>query len=74
MQVLLTMLYNNVKLNIIYSLYAGYTVSAHIIFMENRLVDPGSVEGNHRPYVLHEDKIHNTRERPCENCETEYYY
>ena len=43
MRVLLTMSYNNVILNIISTLYAGYIVSVHIIVKENRLVDPGVI-------------------------------
>ena len=29
--------------------YEGYTVSVHRMVMENRPVDPGSIEGSHRP-------------------------
>ena len=35
--------------NIIPTLYAGYIVSVHRMFMENRPVDPGSIQGSHRP-------------------------
>ena len=49
MRVLLTMSYNNIMLNIIPTLYAGYIVSAHIMVMENRPVDAGSIQGSHRP-------------------------
>ena len=37
-------------LNIIPTLYAGYLVSVHrMVIMENRPVDPGSIQGSHRP-------------------------
>ena len=36
-------------LNIIPTLYAGYTISVHRMVMENRPVDPGSIQGSHRP-------------------------
>ena len=51
MRVLLTMSYNNIMLNIIPTLYAGYIVSVHGMVMENRPVDPGSIQGSHRPTV-----------------------
>ena len=31
------------------TLYAGYIVSVHRIVMENRPVDPGSIQGSQRP-------------------------
>ena len=36
-------------LNIIPTLYAGYIVSMYIMVMENRPVDPDSIQGSHRP-------------------------
>ena len=42
------MSYNNIVLNIIPTLYEGYIVSVHRIAMENRPVDPGSIQGSHR--------------------------
>ena len=47
MWVLLTISYNNIELNIIPTLYEGYIVSVHRI-LENRPVDPGSIECSHR--------------------------
>ena len=35
--------------NIIPTLYEGYIVSVHIMVMENRRVDPGSIQGSDRP-------------------------
>ena len=52
MQVLLTMSYNNIVLNIIPTLYEGYIVSVNRMVMENRPVDPGSIPGIHRPISL----------------------
>ena len=49
MRVLLTMSYNNIVLNIIPTLYEDYIVSVHRMVMEIRLVDPGSIQGSHRP-------------------------
>ena len=49
MRVLPTMSYNNIVLNIITTLYEGYIVSVHRMVMENRPVDPGSIQGGHRP-------------------------
>ena len=49
MRVLLTMSYNNIVLNIIPTLYEGYIVSVHRMVMENRPVDPGRIQGSHRP-------------------------
>ena len=31
------------------TLYEGYIVSVHRMVMENRPVDPGSIQGSHRP-------------------------
>ena len=36
-------------LTIIPTLHASYIVSVHRMVMENRLVDPGSIQGSHRP-------------------------
>ena len=49
MRVLLTMSYNIIMLFIIHTLYAGYIGSVYRMVMENRPVDPGSIQGNHRP-------------------------
>ena len=49
MRVLLTMSNNNIVLKIIPTLYEGYIISVHIMVMENRPVDPGSIHGSHRP-------------------------
>ena len=38
------MSYNNIVLNIIPALYEGYIVSVHRMVMENRPVDPGSIQ------------------------------
>ena len=47
MRVLFTMSYN-IVLNIIPTLYEGYIVSVSRMVMENRPVDPGSIQGSHR--------------------------
>ena len=47
--VMLTMSCHNILINIIPTLYAGYIVSAHIIVVEKRPVDPGSIQGSHPP-------------------------
>ena len=39
----------NIVLNIIPTLDEGYIVSVHRKVMENRPVDPGSIQGSHRP-------------------------
>ena len=49
MRVLLTMSYSNNVLDIIPTLYEGYIVSVHRVVIENRPVDPGSIQGSHRP-------------------------
>ena len=60
MRVLLTMSYNNIVLNIIPTLYEGYTaVSVHRMVMENRPVDP-DIHGSHRPISFMRIK-HRTR-------------
>ena len=44
------MSYINIVLNIVPSLYEGYIVSSvHRMVMENRPVDPGGIQGSHRP-------------------------
>ena len=70
MRVLLTMSYNSIVLNIIPTLYEGSIVSVHRMVMENRPVDPGSIQGSHRPisfirikHVIRADDI---------LCKTEY--
>ena len=59
MRVLLTMSYN-IMLNIIPTLYESYIVSVHRMVMENRPVDPGSIQGSHRPISVVRTK-HRTR-------------
>ena len=49
MRVLFTMSCNNIELNVIPTPYEGYIVSVHRMVMENRPVDPGSIQGSHRP-------------------------
>ena len=61
MRVLLTMSYNNIVLNIIPTLYEGYVVSAHRMVLENRPVDPDSIQVSHRPISFTRIK-HRTRE------------
>ena len=64
------MSYNNIVLNIIPTLYEGYIVSVHRMVMENRPVDPGSIQGSYRPINIYFIRIkHKTRERFF--CETE---
>ena len=60
MRVLLTMSYNNIVLNVIPTLYEGYIVSVHRMVMENRPVNPGSIQGSHRPVSFIKIK-HRTR-------------
>ena len=55
-RVLFTMSYINIVLNIIPTLYEGYIVSVHRMVMENRPVDPGSIQES-LTYILHKDKI-----------------
>ena len=43
------MSYNDIMLNMIPTLYEGYIVSVHKMVMENRPVDPGNIQGSHRP-------------------------
>ena len=49
MRVLFTMPYIIIVLNIIPTLYEGYIAQVHRMVVENRLVDPGSIQGSHRP-------------------------
>ena len=51
-------------------LYEGYIVSAHRMVMENRPVDPGSIQGSHRP-ISFIRIIHRTRANDI-LCKTEY--
>ena len=48
MRVLFTMSYINIVLNIIPTLYEGHIVSVPRMVVENRPVDPGSIQGSHR--------------------------
>ena len=57
-------------LNIVATLYEGYIVSVHIMVMENRPVDPGSIQGSHRPISFIRIK-HGTRADDI-LCKTEY--
>ena len=70
MRVLLTMSYNNIVLNIIPTLDEGYIVSVHRMDMENRPVDPGSMQGSHRPVSFIRIK-HRIRANDI-LCKTEY--
>ena len=49
MRVLFTMSYIQIVLNVIATFIEGYIVSVHILVMENRPVDPGSIQVSHRP-------------------------
>ena len=72
MRVLLTMSYNNIVLNTIPTLFEGYIVSVHRMVMENRPVDPGSIQGTRRPISFIRIK-HTTRANErFFFCETEY--
>ena len=42
------MSYIHIVLNIIPTLYEGYMVSVHRMVIENRPVDPGSIQGSDR--------------------------
>ena len=46
------MSYVNIVLTVIPTLYEGYIVSVHRMVMENRPVDPGSIQVSHRPISL----------------------
>ena len=50
-------------LNIIPTLYEGYIVSVHRMVMENRPVDPGSIQSP--TYILHKDKTEHARTIFC---------
>ena len=52
------------------TLYEGYIVSVHRMVMENRPVDPGSIQGSHRPISFIRIK-HGTRADDI-LCKTEY--
>ena len=52
MRVLFTMSYINIMLDIIPTLCEGYIVSVHRMVMENRAVDPGSIQRSHRPISI----------------------
>ena len=60
----------NIVLNIIPTLYEGYIVSVHRMVMGNRPVDPGSIQGSHRPISFIRIK-HITRADDI-LCKTEY--
>ena len=48
----------HIMLNIIPTLYEGYIVSVHRMVMENRPVDPGSIQRSHRTIlrsILYQD-------------------
>ena len=57
-------------LNIVPTLYEGYIVSVHRMVMENRPVDPGSIQGSHRPISFIRIE-HRTRANDI-LCKTEY--
>ena len=67
---LFTMSYTNIALNIIPTLYEGYIVSVHRMVMDNRPVDPGGIQGSHRPISFIRIK-HRTRANDI-LCKTEY--
>ena len=71
MRVLFTMSYNNIVLNIIPTIYEGYIVSVHRMVLENRPVDPGSIQGSHRPTISFIWIKNRTRANDF-FCETEY--
>ena len=48
-RVLFAMSYIITVLNIIPTLYEGYLASVHRMVIENRPVDPGRIQGSHRP-------------------------
>ena len=41
------LVYVSIVINIIPTLYEGYVASVHRMVMENRPVDPGSIQGSH---------------------------
>ena len=70
MRVLFAMSSINTVRNIIPTLYEGYIVSVHRMVIENRPVDPGSIQGSHRPIFFIRIK-HRTRANDI-LCKTEY--
>ena len=73
MRVLLTMSYTHIVLNIIPTLYEGYIVSVHRMVVENRPVDPGSIQGTHRPISFIRIKLRTrANDLLIFFCETEY--
>ena len=69
-RVLFTMSYIHIVINIIPTLYEGYIiVSVHTMVMENRPVDPGSIQGSHRPMSL---MMKHRRRADDILCKTEY--
>ena len=60
MRDMFTMSYTKIVLNIIRTPYEGAVVSVHRMVMENRPVDPGSIQGSHRPISFTRIK-HRTR-------------
>ena len=65
------MSYINIVLNIVPTLYEGYIVSSvRRMVMEDRPVDPGSIQGIHRPISFIRIK-HRTRANDI-LCKTEY--
>ena len=60
-----------IMLNIIPTLYEGYTVSVRRMVMKKRPVDPGSIQGSHRPIPFTRIK-HRTRAKDFFFCKTEY--
>ena len=71
MRVLFTMSSISIVPNTIPTLYEGYIVSVHRMVMENRPVDPGSIQGSHRPVSIIRRK-RRTRVNVFFLCETEY--
>ena len=61
--------YTSAPMAVSQSLYEGYIVSAHRMVMESRPVDPGSIQGSHRPISLIRTK-HGIRANDF--CETKY--
>ena len=63
--------YHVLVFNIILTLYEGYIVSVHRMVMANRPVDPGSIQGSHRPTISLRRIKHRTRANDI-LCKTEY--
>ena len=72
MRVLSTMSRNNIMLNTVSTLYAGYLVSVHRMVTENRPVDPGSIQGSHRPVSFMRINYRTRANALRKNGETEY--